>query len=71
MEENVTKKLDANAFVTIDMNTDSMVRFRSTYGTGKELGGGDEELNTDNWIININKAFDIAKDNLDEDNILQ
>ncbi len=48
-----------------------MLDFRSTYGTRKELGGGDEELNTDHWIIDINKAFYIAKDNLDEDNILQ
>ncbi len=70
-EENVTKKLDADAFVIINMNADSIVGFRSNYGTRKELGGGAEELNTDNWIIDINEAFDIALTKLGEDNILQ
>ena len=48
-----------------------IVRSRSTYGTRKELGGGEEELNAENWIIDINEAFDIALTKLDEDHILQ
>lgn len=70
-EENITKKLDAQAYVIIDTNKNSIIRFSSTYGTAKKLGGSAEVLNTDNWNIDINEAFDIAIAELGEDSILE
>ncbi|WFR55944.1 hypothetical protein QA584_20315 [Anaerocolumna sp. AGMB13025] len=59
-EENVTNKFDADASVDIDMNSNSLVRFSSSYGTPKQLGGSEIILNTESWTIDINEAFDIA-----------
>lgn len=70
-EKNITDKLDASADVSIDMNANSVIRFYSDYGTKKELGGGTNILNTDNWTIDINEAFDIAIAVLGEDIIEQ
>jgi len=70
-EENVTKKLDADASVTINMNSNSIIQFTSSYGSAKKLGGGSKVLNTENWTIDIDEAFDIAIAELGEDSINQ
>jgi hypothetical protein len=70
-EENVTKKLDADASVDIDMNNNSIVGFSSSYGTPKQLGGSALMLNTENWTIDINEAFDIVEAEIGEDTIYQ
>lgn len=59
-EKNISDKLDASADVGINMNTNSIIRFYSDYGTKKELGGGTNILDTDSWTIDINEAFEIA-----------
>lgn len=71
MKRMLQKKLDASADVGIDMNTNSIIRFQSDYGTKKELGGGENILDTDTWIIDINEVFDIAIAELGEDSINQ
>lgn len=63
-EEGVTEKLDADAFVSIDMNKNCIVRFSSTYGTPKELIGSSVALNTDDWTIDIAEVFDIVEEKL-------
>jgi hypothetical protein len=68
-EENVTRKLDADASVDIDMNNNSIIGFSSSYGTPKQLGGSALMLNTENWTIDINEAFDIAEAKIGEDTI--
>lgn len=68
-EENVTKKLDADAYVRINMNSKSIIRFSSSYGTPKELIGSAISIDVDNWQIDINEAFDIAIAELGEDSI--
>ncbi len=70
-EENVTKKLDADASVDIDMNNNSIVGFSSSYGTPKQLGGSALMLNTENWTIDINEAFAIAEAEIGKDAIYQ
>lgn|GEM_PF-2247778 len=70
-EENVTKKLDAEASVGIDMNNNTITRFASDYGTPKQLGGSALMLNTENWTIDINEAFDIVEAKIGKDIIYQ
>ncbi|HCL03160.1 MAG TPA: hypothetical protein DHW61_12265 [Lachnoclostridium phytofermentans] len=47
-EENVSKEIDADAQVRFDMSDNSIISFRSSYGTKKQLGGGSYILNTEN-----------------------
>lgn len=70
-EEKVTKKLDADAEVMIDMNQNSIVQFISSYGSAKKLGGGSKVLNTEKWKIDIDEAFDIVIAEWGEDSINQ
>jgi hypothetical protein len=69
--DNVSNNLDADAFVDIDMNKNSIVRFSSSYGTPKQLTGGGGGLKTEKWLIDIDEAFEIATRELGENRIFQ
>lgn len=64
-EEKVTEKLDAYAYINIDMNNNCIYDFTSSYGTPKELGGGPEEvLDVNVWNVDISDIFDIVEEKL-------
>lgn len=66
-EMNVKDKLDADATVDISMSKNSIFNFSSSYGSSKQLiGGNGEELDTDIWIIDIPEVFDLAESLLGE-----
>jgi hypothetical protein len=60
-EENVKKNLDSSAEVYIDMNKNSLTKFSSQYGTGKELIGSSNFLDTKEWTVDIGEVFEIAE----------
>jgi len=62
----VTKEFDADASVDIDMSNSRIIGFSPSYGTPKQLSGSEEILNTENWTIDINEAFDIAEAEIGE-----
>jgi hypothetical protein len=70
-EDNVKKNLDAAAKVEIDMEKNSIIYFRSTYGTSRKLLGSGRGYNmkTSEWTIDIDKAFEIAYKELGETRI--
>lgn len=59
-EKSVKKGFDADAAVTINMKSNSIIKFRSSYGSAKKLGGGTKVLDMEKWTIDINEAFDLS-----------
>lgn len=70
-EDDAKENFDANAYVLLDMKKNSIVSFESSYGTAKVLLGGDGELKTDKWKLDIDKAIDIAFNKIGKDKILK
>ncbi|WP_455716291.1 hypothetical protein [Anaerosporobacter sp.] len=66
-ERNVTDKLDADATVDISMSKNCIYNFSSSYGNANQLiGGSEEELDAQNWIIDIPELFDMVESLLGE-----
>ena len=60
-EENAKKNLDCSAEVYIDMNKNGITQFSSQYGTGKELIGSSNLLDTKEWTKDNDEVFKIAE----------
>ena len=68
-KEKAKGRFDGSAKVVLDMKTNSITSFDSLYGTSKYLMGNDE-LDIDNWKLDIDEAVDIAFEKIGKDKIL-
>lgn len=64
-KKNVARNIDAQAQVDIDMRTNSINFVSVSYGTPKELGGG-EAINVQNWNQGVDQLVNIALNNMGE-----
>lgn len=69
--KNVKDGLDASVEVKIDMNSNSIIQFMSSYGTSKVLLGGGQEIKISDWRIDINDAIETATKAIGKEKILK